>query len=506
MTHAGALGGLETRPESRLGAGELALLVLLVGLCRLLALHSFPIYDDAFITFRYARNLAEGHGLVYNPGAPWEPVLGTTTPFYALLLAACAWLGLDPLHASVGVNILCDCASALLLAQLLGGRRLAAGVTLYTFATLPPLVRIAVGGMEPPVLLILTLGAVALAQRGRLAPAGVLAALACVVRPEAVLLVAILAAVHLRSTRQALAFLSPVAAIGLASLAALWISYGHPLPQSVRAKAATHGLGLRIHRMLQVLQQAFLPLAWTAPALPLVALGCVRALRSERGLRSFCCFALAMTLAYLLAGVKTWGWYYQIPLTAWCVGFGLGAERLLSWRTGPRAALDRAGVTCAAAFVLLAATLGLTRLYPDRITPGVYVPMRAWAEREGLATNGRQVEASDIGAIGYYSRAMVLDSEGLVWPGARSYRGQLALIRARRPEYVLMVAERGRLAPFQADPVFQDYRPVARFNAAGEADLDPDPATLPEHWTQDYIIYARQDGDTGESGAADPKR
>lgn len=40
--------------------------------------------DDAYITFRYARNLVEDAGFVYNPG---EHVLGTTTPLYTLLLA-----------------------------------------------------------------------------------------------------------------------------------------------------------------------------------------------------------------------------------------------------------------------------------------------------------------------------------------------------------------------------------------------------------------------------------
>jgi hypothetical protein len=40
-------------------------------------------YDDAYITYRYADNLRQGLGLVYNPG---EWVLGTTTPLFALLL------------------------------------------------------------------------------------------------------------------------------------------------------------------------------------------------------------------------------------------------------------------------------------------------------------------------------------------------------------------------------------------------------------------------------------
>ena len=41
--------------------------------------------DDAFISFRYARNLLEGHGLVFNPG---ERVEGYTNLLWVLELAA----------------------------------------------------------------------------------------------------------------------------------------------------------------------------------------------------------------------------------------------------------------------------------------------------------------------------------------------------------------------------------------------------------------------------------
>ncbi|HVU10414.1 MAG TPA: hypothetical protein VHD90_04010, partial [Phototrophicaceae bacterium] len=41
--------------------------------------------DDAFITFRYSRNIVEGDGFVYNPG---EYTLGTTTPLFTLMLSA----------------------------------------------------------------------------------------------------------------------------------------------------------------------------------------------------------------------------------------------------------------------------------------------------------------------------------------------------------------------------------------------------------------------------------
>ncbi|OGL38960.1 MAG: hypothetical protein A2043_09000 [Candidatus Schekmanbacteria bacterium GWA2_38_9] len=43
-------------------------------------------FDDPYITFRYAKNLSEGHGFVFNEG---ERILGTTTPLYTLILACC---------------------------------------------------------------------------------------------------------------------------------------------------------------------------------------------------------------------------------------------------------------------------------------------------------------------------------------------------------------------------------------------------------------------------------
>jgi len=40
--------------------------------------------DDAYITYKYARNIAAGNGFTFNSG---EKILGTTTPFYTLILA-----------------------------------------------------------------------------------------------------------------------------------------------------------------------------------------------------------------------------------------------------------------------------------------------------------------------------------------------------------------------------------------------------------------------------------
>ncbi len=61
--------------------------------------------DDAFISFRYARNLLEGHGLVFNPG---EYVEGYSNFLWVLELAALWGLfGLQPEHAAPWLSVAC---------------------------------------------------------------------------------------------------------------------------------------------------------------------------------------------------------------------------------------------------------------------------------------------------------------------------------------------------------------------------------------------------------------
>src|SRR5690348_1608071 len=61
--------------------------------------------EDAYITLRYADNIAAGRGFVYNPG---EQVLGTTTPLFTLILALAGRLGVDALTFGKALCILAD--------------------------------------------------------------------------------------------------------------------------------------------------------------------------------------------------------------------------------------------------------------------------------------------------------------------------------------------------------------------------------------------------------------
>ena len=87
------------------GLRPLRLLLFLPWLALLgwLADHAWFLVDDAFISFRYARNLLEGHGLVFNPG---ERVEGYSNFLWVLELAA-LWgaFGLRPEHAAPWLSV-----------------------------------------------------------------------------------------------------------------------------------------------------------------------------------------------------------------------------------------------------------------------------------------------------------------------------------------------------------------------------------------------------------------
>ncbi len=123
------------------------------------------IQDDAFISFRYARNLAEGQGLTWNAG---ERVEGYTNFLWVLLMTLPIKLGLDPVWAAYALGMLCFAGSLVLtfvLARdLLHSRwRALIAVALlglnYTFSAY------ATGGLETQLQACALLGAAVLAVR-----------------------------------------------------------------------------------------------------------------------------------------------------------------------------------------------------------------------------------------------------------------------------------------------------------------------------------------------------
>ncbi len=150
---------------SRRAASFLAAALLWAAIAALFIAHlAGRSLDDFFITYRYAQNLAQGNGLVFNPG---ERVFGTTAPGLALLLAAAHLLTRIPIHwlgtLLTGLS-LTGIALLLLAAAEADGRRVEAwvgGTLLLTNTYLW-----ACHGAEGPVVVLLPGRAAKLRRRG----------------------------------------------------------------------------------------------------------------------------------------------------------------------------------------------------------------------------------------------------------------------------------------------------------------------------------------------------
>ncbi len=104
------------RTSNRRGSSSIELLVALAVLlfvvwylaCALNAARDDAM-DDAYITYQYGRNLAEGHGLRFNAGDA-APTSGASSLLHVFVAAAAARAGLDPLVATRALGILCIAA------------------------------------------------------------------------------------------------------------------------------------------------------------------------------------------------------------------------------------------------------------------------------------------------------------------------------------------------------------------------------------------------------------
>ena len=79
----------------RICAGLIVFCIIAHGIYLLISAWAFNT-DDAYISLRYARHLAEGHGIVWNIGE-YPPVEGYTNFLFVILGAGGIYFGLDPL-------------------------------------------------------------------------------------------------------------------------------------------------------------------------------------------------------------------------------------------------------------------------------------------------------------------------------------------------------------------------------------------------------------------------
>jgi arabinofuranosyltransferase len=450
-------------------------------------LHTGFLNDDALITARYAAHFAGGDGLVYNPG---EPVLGTTTPLWALLLAGTAALGIDVPSASQWLGIAAHGAAAA-IASLIFARRGAApsrqAVAGLLVAVCPTLLAFAGSGMETALCVALLALFVLLYEAERWATLGLVGGLLILTRPDAGLVLAAAAVVHTARTRS----LRPVlrAAPGFALVLLPWIVaatayYGSPLPNSGFAKRlqvedwGTYGamLGREV---------------WAVgPALPFALVGLVAAWKAPAKALPPAAFA-ALALGMHFGGLPGCGWYappalFLLLLVA-ADGAALIADALRD-AAGP-APSPRPALACAALAAPLLVAAPLPSVVHDlKNEQGnlerCHGAVGTWLGEH--APRGAAVGVDNIGYIGWRSGLRVVDMLGLVQPATaeRIAAGERDFaLRHERPELIAVWKNRGNTWKYLPDDAWLDAQ---GYRTAFEALLFPQYAAGPK-----YVVLSR---------------
>jgi arabinofuranosyltransferase len=405
--------------------------------------------DDAYITFRYAQNALSGEGLVYNAG---EAVLGTTTPLFALSLAALqgllGWTGLGFPQLAVFVNAIADSLTCALLIMLAARLRwpFAGLAAAMVWAVAPWSVTFAIGGMETSFFIALMLGTFYMFSLGRLTAAAVVGSLSLLSRPDALLFLLPLAVERIRqalpasrlnsrptrlSWKEVAGFLAPLAIWSILGLA--W--YGSPIPQTISAKAFAYSLAPEagLVRLLQHFGTPFVEqytfgagFLWVGVVLypALFLLGGLSVWRSQKSSWPLFIYPALYFAAFAIANPLIFRWYLAPPLPFYFLGIFAGVERLARDVRGPQ--LAYLGLVVAVALSLRGWTLR-----PDH-GPARPAPEMAYIRLELLYQDaaewlrprldpGQVLAAGDIGALGFHTGAKILDTVGLVSPAASAY-------------------------------------------------------------------------------------
>jgi arabinofuranosyltransferase len=445
-------------------------------------------YDDAWILFRYVRNVLDGNGPVYNAG---ERVFGVSCPLYLLWLVL-----LKGVFAPIPIaDLAVRCNAIFLIAAAIAARgllvacgvgRLGAALAAAAIALSDGILRASLGGMESSLCLALVFASLLALARHRDRMAVLLAALSALTRPEGVLVLLVCLAFCGRRPRD---WAPGVALLAAWAAAATWY-YGTPIPHSLIAKARPlyplpPGEALRF-MMTRIQRWLFPPdladLSWMGGwglAIAAAALGVAlfrwRPPGPMQAVGTWRAAALPICLAGLLAAYAAGNplvleWYLPLFQASWIAVLAGAAMKPGPWGAPRVASACLAALTTAT--LLYVTTTNLTvSTTSNLMTQGgagprettkleAYAQAAAWLRQN--SSPEATVAAAEIGRLGYELDRPILDACGLVTPAALPFipappeeRGnQLgpipsAFVRATRPDYLVTLpafAERSLLS------------------------------------------------------------
>lgn len=499
----------------RVGPGVL----LVLGCLALFALHTHLFrftQDDAFISIRYAQNLVDGHGLVFNPG---ERVEGYSNFSWTLLLALLLRLGLPVTTAASALGSAFGVATIAVAARFacrLEGRCGPATVaTAALLASNTALAFWAGAGLETALFAFLvTAGlerayAPGVSRRGRaLAPA--LLAMASLTRPDGPLVFAAWMALRAldtatrrgpsrddRTWRGVVLDLAVFVAVLLPHAVWKFAYYGDLLPNTYYAKAGSSGEYLARGASYAV---DFFRAHGAWGIAPLLALwAALRGGRDSIEARLLAVWVVFAAYIVLIGGDVLYVhrfWLPVLPVGSILTALGIcRAGELLSRRFAPGRPRTPALVSAALLLVIAGSSFAIT-LAPvrDRRTQELLFVRRMRQNGEWFRKRFAPdfvLATPTVGAVGYYSGLPIIDLLGLTdaeiahhpdpIPGLsdtwREIKYNAGSVLARRPDAILFStglrpSSGAEKAFFLYEEFFRSYFPYYYRSTPGRVNIE----------------------------------
>ena len=448
-------------------------------------LYTHFTYEDAFITFRFARNLANGLGFVYNAH---EHIYGTTTPFFAIVLAL--WIKVFPNLIILGsslLGILSGLVSILLVWKLLGNlqiNRTASIVTIGVLALSDKLWIHDMGGMETALVICAMMASYFMLVRDKSTWAGIFAGTLLWIRIDGIfwLCILVLAAWYIR--RQfPWKFILPASLVYLPWLVFASLYFGSPIPYTISAKwVAYYTIGLQpvlthLQTLLLWLTPFSLPnlspheISFAATITIIISFLGTLAYRKHKWLIILPVFCLEEMARLVVLG-ETFDARYFVPLF-WVlmILFGLGVQTVWVYLSHHFKLKPYIGYATMVIYICISLwfSFQMAQLFKDTqyfLNDASLKQLGIWLEKNTPTSS--TVFLEPLGYIGFYAERPMIDQVGLVSPQVVALHKQgdslFAMISTLDPDYAVLHCDDA----LQASEAFQRrYSKVVEFNPLG---------------------------------------
>jgi len=410
--------------------------------------------EDAIITFKYAENLAQGNGFVYNLG---EHVLGSTTPLWTIILGALKSVtNFDIIASSKVLGIVFDCSTIAILYFTLikiSNRSIAIFFALL-FCTNPDIIMICTSGMETSLLLLgMAFGIFGLIWKNSFFGFGL--AIALLTRIDAAIFMGcMLASAIIIEKKWALKEFILILFLALPWFIFSLYYFGNLLPQSLLAKSTVY------HQEIALSASSFigmftpfnnknnLKILLNSTLFLFLCAGIVQISKKHKTFIPLIFFFIVYCLIFSVSGILIFRWYLIPPIfiSILIVAFGF------DWLTKTVQAKFKSKYLQMAvsliALLLVASNLFITyhRLDKYKQLQGLEDVLRKeiglWLKQN--IQPGSSVLLEPIGYIGYYAgtKINIMDEIGIVTPQIAEYRKTYTgwyckAIEGLHPDYII---------------------------------------------------------------------